>query len=232
ARVAMTHAEKATQQRRRDGVENFRRLSRDVNMLSRLQLTEEVLERLGQKPSTSAASTIPELVFYTGCNVLKTPHIALLCLDILDALGVSYRVLGGPTHCCGVLQLRAGDTQTSGRFAGNSMEKLAIRTSGIGLAWCPSCYVQFTEVMLPTFARAGREQPFAMVPFTVFLKDRLDELRPLLRRPVRMRVALHLHSGVAAVAEAVRAVLRAVPDLELVDLHQPSVGLQSRNLSA
>jgi Tripartite tricarboxylate transporter family receptor len=33
---------------------------------------------------------------------LKTPHIALLALDIMDALGVTYRVMGGPTHCCGI----------------------------------------------------------------------------------------------------------------------------------
>src|ERR1019366_9032939 len=50
-------------------------------------------------------------VFYTGCNVLKTPHMALLALDIMDALGVTYNVMGGPTHCCGVVQLRTGDTE-------------------------------------------------------------------------------------------------------------------------
>ncbi len=60
-------------------------------------------------------------MFYTGCNVLKTPHIALLCLDIRDALGVRYKVMGGPSHCCGVIQLRTGDTDTSSRFAGNTI---------------------------------------------------------------------------------------------------------------
>ena len=47
--------------------------------------------------------------------MLKTPHIALLALDIMDVLGVTYRVMGGPTHCCGVMQLRAGDVEMSGR---------------------------------------------------------------------------------------------------------------------
>ena len=93
----------------------FRQLGRDVSVLSRLQLSDAVLERLGQKPSTGGESERPDVVFYTGCNVLKTPHIALLCLDVLDALAVSYRVMGGPTHCCGVQQLRAGDTQTLDR---------------------------------------------------------------------------------------------------------------------
>jgi heterodisulfide reductase subunit D len=48
-------------------------------MLSRLQLDGQVLERLGQKSASAAVPVeAPDFVFYTGCNVLKTPHIALL----------------------------------------------------------------------------------------------------------------------------------------------------------
>jgi heterodisulfide reductase subunit D len=231
ARVAMTRAGSEPPQRRRQGVENFRKLADNVNALERLQLTDDVLERLGQKPSAHDDGKTPDVVFYTGCNVLKTPHIALLCLDIMDALGVSYRVLGGPTHCCGVIQLRAGDTQTSGRFAGNTMSKLAHSKSGQVLSWCPSCFVQFTEVMVPTFERAGQARPFEMTPFIRFLHGEIARLRPLMRERVEMRVALHGHPGVAGVIEAAQALLRAVPGVELVDLHQPAVGLQSVNLA-
>jgi heterodisulfide reductase subunit D len=231
ARVAVAKAAHAPGERRRQGVAAFRKLGRDVSVLSQLQLSDAVLERLGQKPSTRSEER-PDVVFYTGCNVLKTPHIALLCLDVLDALGVSYRVMGGPTHCCGVQQLRAGDTQTSGRVSANSMDKLAQSSTGTVLSWCPSCYVQFTEVMLPTFERAGRARPFAMTPFFLFLSDNIDRLRPLLRHRVAMRVALHVHPGVAGVADAVNELLRAVPGVELVDLGLPAVGLQSVNLSA
>jgi heterodisulfide reductase subunit D len=98
ARVAMEKAGNELSDLRRRGVEKFRNLSRDVTVLSRLQLDGEVLERLGQKSaSVSRPNEAPDFVFYTGCNVLKTPHIALLALDIMDALGVTYRVMGGPT---------------------------------------------------------------------------------------------------------------------------------------
>jgi hypothetical protein len=70
-----------------------------------------------------------------------------------------------------------------------------------------------------------------MTPFMLFLKDRLDQLAPLLRDRVDMRVALHRHPGVAGVMEAAEAILRAVPGVELVELDQPAVGLQSVNLS-
>jgi hypothetical protein len=200
-------------------------------VLSRLQLDGDVLERLGQKPaSVSEPGEAPDFVFYTGCNVLKTPHIALLALDIMDALGVTYRVMGGPTHCCGVMQLRAGDVEMSGRMGTSSMEKLSHSKSGQVIAWCPSCYVQFTETTLPTIKVQRGSQPFEMTPFMRFLKDRLDQLTPLLRRRVELRVALHRHPGVAGVMEAAADILRAVPGVEIVDLKQPAVGLQSVNL--
>ena len=102
ARLGIARADNALPERRRQGVERFRDVSRDVTMLSRLQLDAEVLERLGQKSaSVSTPAEAPDFVFYTGCNVLKTPHIALLALDIMDALGITYQVMGGPSHCCG-----------------------------------------------------------------------------------------------------------------------------------
>jgi len=200
-------------------------------VLSRLQLDGEVLERLGQKSaSLSKPSEVPDFVFYTGCNVLKTPHIALLALDIMDALGVTYRVMGGPTHCCGVMQLRAGDVEMSGRMASSTTEKLSQTKSGQVISWCPSCYVQFTETTLPTIERQRGSRPFEMTPFMRFLTDRLDQLTPHLRRRVEMRVALHKHPGVAGIMEAAARVLHAVPGVEIVDLEQPAVGLQSVNL--
>ena len=60
-----------------------------------------------------------------------------------------------------------------------------------------------------------------------FLGDRLAQLKPHLQRRVEMRVALHRHPGVAGVMEAAAEILKMVPGVELVDLHQPAVGLQS-----
>src|SRR5262249_35098480 len=131
ARVAMARAKNEPRQQRKLGVDGFRLVARDVTQLSRLQLTDAQLARLGQDPSEEPETVEPpDVVFYTGCNVLKTPHIALLALDIMDALDVRYRVMGGPSHCCGVVQMRTGDVDTSGRFGQNTMDKLARSKSG------------------------------------------------------------------------------------------------------
>ena len=231
ARVAIAKSQNELPERRRQGVARFREVSRDVTMLSRLQLDGEVLERLGQKSaSVSTPAEAPDFVFYTGCNVLKTPHIALLALDIMDALGVTYQVMGGPTHCCGISQLRTGDVEMSGRMGSNSIEKMSHSKSGQVISWCPSCYVQFTETTLPTIERQRGSRPFEITPFLRFLHERLAQLTPFLLRQVKMRIALHRHPGVAGVMEAAVEILRAVPGVELVDLKQPAVGLQSVNV--
>ncbi|MFL5069001.1 MAG: heterodisulfide reductase-related iron-sulfur binding cluster [Xanthobacteraceae bacterium] len=233
ARIAMTKATHELPSRRRQGIDAFRNLGRDVSVLSRLQLDGEVLERLGQGAARGGGpeDAAPDFVFYTGCNVLKTPHIALLALDIMDALGVTYRVMGGPSHCCGVQHMRAGDTEVLGRMATSTLDKLSQSKSGQVISWCPSCYVQFTETTLPTIERQRGTRPFEMTPFMLFLASRLEQLRPLLQTRLAMRVALHRHPGVAGVIAAAETLLRAVPGVELVDLGQPAVGLQSVNLS-
>ncbi len=234
ARLAMKKANTAPHEQRREGVEQFRNLSRDVSVQSRMQLSDEALRRLGQrvaggsKGRSGSAGGPPDFVFYTGCNLLKTPHIALLALDIMDALGVSYEVMGGPTHCCGVGQLRTGDTAVSASMAENTLKKLA--RSGQVLSWCASCQVQFSEVMLPAYERQVGSRPFEMTPFMRFLVERLDDLRPLFRQPVTMRVALHRHPGIPGVVEAAVALLEAIPGIKLVDLNQPAIGLMSNAL--
>ncbi|HEY1983696.1 MAG TPA: (Fe-S)-binding protein [Xanthobacteraceae bacterium] len=230
ARVEMAHAKNDAATMRRSGVEAFRQVARDSNHIVRLQLDESLLERLGQGAKSSPQAEPPDFVFYTGCNVLKTPHIALLALDIMDALDIRYEVMGGPTHCCGIVPMRTGDVATSGRVAENTIDKLSQSKTGQVVSWCPSCQVQFTETTLPTIEKTRGAKPFEMTPFTLFLRKQLDRLRPMLRESVPMRIALHRHPGIHGVVEAAEDILRAVPGIELVELRQPAVGLQSNNL--
>lgn len=254
ARLAMAQAAASPREQRRQGIDAFRRVHHDVTVQARMQLDDDALERLGQRVAAGSTAVAggrpPDFVFYTGCNLLKTPHIALLALDIMDSLGVSYQVMGGPTHCCGINPMRTGDVATSANVAETTMKKLA--QAGRVVSWCASCYVQFTEVMLPAQQRnaarsqepraAGTEEPtadrppaarpFEMTPFMRYLGQRIEDLKPLMRVPVPMRVALHRHPGIPGVVEAATALLAAVPGVELVDLGQPAVGLMSINLRA
>ena len=239
ARIASAKATHAPQEQRRKGVMGYRAVADGVNVIAKLQLTNAQLERLGQSskprslmPLPAASHQQPDFVFYTGCNVLKTPHIALLALDIMDALGISYRVMGGPSHCCGVVHMRSGDTETTGRMATGTVDKLSQGKTGQVLAWCPSCYVQFSETTLPTVEKARGSRPFEMTPFMVYLGSRLEALRPMLRNRVEMRIALHRHPGIPGVVKAAEEILQAVPGIEVVELGQPAVGLMANYFRA
>src|SRR5262249_4129095 len=65
ARVAMARHQLESSEQRRQGVEGFRKVAREVSHISQLQLDDELLARLGQKPGgNSAPDTPPDFVFY------------------------------------------------------------------------------------------------------------------------------------------------------------------------
>jgi Fe-S oxidoreductase len=208
--------------RRQTGFTRFGAMTKGVRVLSRLQLPPDTLARFRPGDDDGPA---PEVVFYTGCNVMKTPHIVLLALDIMDAMGIRYSVMGGPSACCGVLQFGAGDLSTSGRIAYRTIDRLAAAAPR-ALSWCPTCQVQLTEIAAPA-AKSNLD----MAPFVRFLAERLDTLRPLLKHRVEKRVGLHEHPGTTGVPEAARAILRAIPGVDFVDLEQPRVGYMCNKLT-
>lgn len=224
ARLALQRRKDANT-RRWEAFTRFGAMTKGVRVLSRMQLPPELLARFRSDDAEDEPS--PDVVFYTGCNLLKTPHIALLCFDVMDAMGITYRVMGGPSHCCGVLQFRAGDVTTSGRVAYRTVERLAGAVDGRALTWCPTCQVQLGEIVAPGMT----ETKLDLQPFVLFLASRLDALRPLLTRRVEKRVGLHEHPGVAGVSEAARTLLEAIPGLEFVDLAQPRVGYMCNTLN-
>lgn len=222
ARVRL-HQARAAEARRAAGQAAFHAMSESVKILSRLQLPADVVAHWTAPARRGRADT----VLYLGCNVLKTPHIARLCMDVLDRLGLRYGVAGGPANCCGILQFRAGDVQTSGRLGRSTVGGLGESGASRVLTWCPTCTLQLEEIVVP-----GAGATFALEHVMPFIAARLDGLRPHLVTPVRRRVALHEHPGVAGVTEAVVEILRAIPGLELVELDVPRAGYMCSSLAA
>lgn len=222
--------------RNRDGApletrwrKGFSNMSRGVRVLSKLQLPPETLARF--KPAGAARGAAPDVVFYTGCNVLKTPHIALLCLDVFDKLGVRYEVMGGVGQCCGVYQFREGDFANNSKMANATIDGLASAGTSTVLSWCPSCQISIGEVSLPNYEKQFGEKPFDIAPFLVFLAERADELAAMMVRRVEKRVALHERPVFPKTMEAVRTLLSIIPGVELVDVDVPRVGTQANSLA-
>jgi Fe-S oxidoreductase len=209
--------------------QGFQTMSRGVRVLSRLQMLPETLARFA--PPREQRSTPPDVVFYTGCNVLKTPHIALLCLDILDLLGVDYEVMGGVGQCCGVYQFRGGDFVANNKMAYATIDGLASAGASTVLSWCPSCQISIGEVSLPNYELQFGEKPFDLNPFLAFLADRADQLAAMMKRRVEKRIALHERPVFPEVVAAVKRLLSIIPGAELVDIDVPRVGTQANSLA-
>lgn len=217
---------------RRAAHQYFTTMSRSTRVISRLQLAPEVAARIN--PPLRAAGEYgdpPDIVFYTGCNVIKTPHIALLVLEVLDALGVSYEVMGGAATCCGIQHFKRGDPKTAGRLAYNTIERLSRPGAARVISWCPSCQVQISEVALPAYRESFGTTPFDLNPIAEFFAERLDDLRPLFVHPVEKRVALQERAVLPGVMAAVKKVLRTIPGLEVIELDVPIVSTQASHLS-
>jgi len=212
------------------GQKAFGVMSRGVKVLSRLQLPADFVARVTRSAQSGAraekAPQPPDVVMYLGCNVLKTPHIALLCLDVLDRIGTRYQVFGGPANCCGILQLRAGDSRGTARIGGSTVSGFAATGAPRVLTWCPTCNIQLGETLMPTMGAS-----FSLEHVVSYIAERLDQLTPHFVRRVDRRVALHEHPGVAGVTEGVLRILRAIPGLEVVDLGRPRVGYMCNSLA-
>ena len=215
----------AASERHATGQVGFQKMSEAVKVLSRLQLPADLLAGMTRSARADSGPP-PDVVMYFGCNVLKTPHIALLCLEVLNRLGTRYQVVGGPANCCGIIQFRTGDTKASGRIAGNTVAGFAASGAPRVLSWCPTCNIQLSEIVMPS-----TEDGLALEHVVPYIAARIDLLRPHFIHSVNQRVALHEHPGVAGVTEGVIKILTAIPGLELVDLEQPRVGYMCNSLA-
>lgn len=217
---------------KRRSVETYNAMASSVRAISGLLVEPEDLARLdGGNGRTVVKHPPADVVFYTGCNVWKTPHIVLTALDALEAVNVSARVMGGPSMCCGVYGFNQGDGKVSGRQAFGTIEKLAEAKTEQALSWCPSCQIQIGDLALGNWRETKGEQPFEMAPFYVFLAERIEALRPhLLPIPAR-RVALIERPAIPGAMAAVKTILGAIPGVELVELDVRPAGVMENTLA-
>ncbi|MEP9351920.1 (Fe-S)-binding protein [Xanthobacter sp. KR7-225] len=214
-----------------NAMKSFRAMAKAVRIVSRLQIDADLLHALQPPPGRDKPARRPDVLIYTGCNVHKTPHILILCLDVIRAMGLSYEVVGGPSACCGVFQFLSGDAETSGRAGLGTLSQIEAIGARETLSWCPSCQTQFDDVIIPNHQRMSRDDAFALTPFFLFLERHIEQLRELFVFPVRKRVALNERPGYPGVMQAVKRILHAIPELEFVELDVPRVGLMSNYLT-
>jgi Fe-S oxidoreductase len=198
----------------KNAADRFRHMAQAVRLLASMQLPSQTLRRI----LAPAEQRTADVLFYTGCNVLRTPHIVLNVMDILDALELDFDVVGGAAHCCGVYQFQEADLPNYERIGHRTFQRFGQSGASRVLTWCPTCTRNFGELEQPV------ESPgFDLGHVSEFLAANLDELkRRFVADQPRRRVVIHEHLGIGATLESMRALLGAVPNLELLELPQDS----------
>lgn len=191
----------------------FRHMAQAVRLLASMQLPSETLKKILEPAERRTA----EILFYTGCNVLRTPHIVLNVMDILDALQLDFDVVGGTAHCCGVYQFQEADLPTYERMGHRTFQRFGQSGASKVLTWCPTCTKNFDEL------EKDVEEPFFdLGHISEFLAANLDALKARFVDQPKRRVVIHEHLGIGATVDSIRKLLSAVPNLELVELVQDS----------
>ena len=192
----------------------FRHMAQAVRLLASMQLPSETLKRI----LVPAERRTADVLFYTGCNVLRTPHIVLNVMDILDALELDFDVVGGTAHCCGVYQFQEADLPTYERMGHRTFQRFGQSGASKVLTWCPTCTKNFDELEKDVEAPS-----FDLGHISEFLAANLEALKARFTadQPKR-RVVIHEHQGIGATVQSIRNLLAAVPNLELVELEQDS----------
>ncbi|SVB26860.1 uncharacterized protein METZ01_LOCUS179714, partial [marine metagenome] len=70
----------------------FRKMSRAIRIMAAMQLAPPEFDRLLRNPPARPV----DVVFYTGCNPIRTPNLLFNAMVLLDSFNVDYEVVGGP----------------------------------------------------------------------------------------------------------------------------------------
>lgn len=189
--------------------ELFRRMARAIKIMVAMQLIPAEFTRLFVPPRPRPAP----IVFYLGCNALRTPHLLFNAMQVLDGLEADYEVVGGPSSCCGVIATKwEGAVATGQRVTNNTISRFEGFQPEKVLNWCPTCELHLGETL-----QGYRETSFSLDHITAYLIARIDDLAERFRTPVRRRAVLHIHAGRSDVGRAVEQLLRLMPGLDLAE---------------
>lgn len=187
----------------------FRKMGRAIRLLAAMQLAPADYQRLMRIPTRRSA----DVVFYVGCNAIRTPHLLFNTMYVLDALGIDYEVVGGPAACCGIIHTKwEGEREAGGRVAETTLRRFGEYEPDHVLSWCPSCELHLGETI-----ETYQQTDFSFEHVTHFIRARKDLLGERAVERVPLRVVLHTHTGMAELGENVAELLELVPGLTIID---------------
>jgi len=157
-----------------------------------------------------------EAVYFVGCVASFFPMVQGIpknLVQIFDAAGVDFAILGGEEWCCGFPLIGAGVPERMQELMVHNLEKVRALGAKKIIFSCPSCYQTWME---------HYETDLEVFHATQFLEKMIGEgTIPL--RETKTTVTYHDPCDLGrnrGVYDAPRNILRAVPGLTLVELEK------------
>ncbi|MGB6616150.1 MAG: (Fe-S)-binding protein, partial [Trebonia sp.] len=207
---------------------------RRTGLLDRLSPTLRVLESL--TPALTRRRPLPERVpalgrrravvgMLTGCvQSVFFPQVNAATARVLAAEGCDV-VIPREQGCCGALSLHSGRTAEAARFAARTIEAFEgaeVDAIVVNSAGCGSAMKEYERLFGHLAEPSMTARAAALSARVRDLTEFLAELGPVApRHPVPVRAAYHdaCHLGHAQrITREPRALLRDIPDLELMEL--------------
>lgn len=163
-----------------------------------------------EKPLSQSRSAAT--VLYLGCNILRTPHLAQTIIAIFQHIREDFVALGGPYFCCGAPYERIEGIEGARECGVRLFSYFQQFKPRQVVFWCPGC-LNFCKNVLAI------SESFRLIHVSEFLAENREKLT--FTHVLPTKVALHYHCGSLdsdLQAVAARALLAAVPGVELMDI--------------
>ena len=175
----------------------------------------EWTEEMDEEPEDQLVKDSAKVVYFTGCVAAFFPmaqQIPVALAEILQAAEVDFTLLGEEEWCCGFPLQGAGELDQAKKIIEHNIEAVKEKGATQVVFACPSCYQMWLE---------HYNAPFELYHSTQFLAELLEQGKIPLRDVKPMKVTYHdpcdLGRG-AGEYEAPRRILRALPNVEFVEL--------------
>ncbi|MCB2225613.1 MAG: (Fe-S)-binding protein [Desulfarculaceae bacterium] len=174
------------------------------------KLIAEVPQDISKKPA--------KVLLYLGCTAsydTNVRQVAVSTVNIFDALGIDYGILGNKERCCGSVMLRMGDREFD-RVARDNIDQFNSLGAELLVTSCSGCYKTIRE----DYERVG-ELNLKVMHSAQFLRGLIESGELKFNTPVNQTVTYHdpCHLGRASrVYDDPRFIMEHIPGLTLNEM--------------
>ncbi|GAW32328.1 FAD-binding and (Fe-S)-binding domain-containing protein [Carboxydocella sp. JDF658] len=171
-----------------------------------------------------------EIAYWPGCWAsIIMKNMPQNIARIMNKAGVPFVYLGADEGCCGLYHALGGYMEEFGAKVKANYENLKKRGVKKLLLSCPGCFATFTENYPEMAHHLGIDWDIETEHVTVFLNRLLQEGKLRFTKPINAKVTYHdsCHCGRwFNIYEEPRAILKAIPGIELIEMeHNREKGL-------